>query len=151
MITGELPPNLTTLNQARGYNDTGITECRDVPDKAYYDGRVAAEAQRVMQEVKDAPFFLAVGFWKPHAPFNAPKKYWDLYDRAKLPPLNGARPEGAPEIAFHQSTENLGPVAKQTPVTPEQAAEMRHGYFANISYMDAQIGKVLDALDKSGG
>jgi len=149
-ITGELPPNLTMLNEHRGYQATGITECRDVSDEAYYDGRVAAEAQRVMQEVKDTPFFLAVGFWKPHAPFNAPKKYWDMYERAKLPILNPARPEGAPEIAFHQSTEILGPVAKQTPVTPEQAAEIRHGYFANISYMDAQIGKVLAALDKSG-
>jgi len=148
LITGELPPNLTTLS-SRVYGATTICECRDVPDEAYYDGRVAAEAQRVMQESKESPFFLAVGFWKPHAPFNAPKKYWDMYDRSKLPPLKGARPEGAPEIAFHQSTEILGPVAKQTPVTPEQAAEMRHGYFANIGYMDAQIGKVLEALEKS--
>ena len=148
-ITGALPPNSAMLS-TRIYGATTICESRDVPDVAYYDGRVAAEAERVMQEVKDEPFFLAVGFWKPHAPFNAPKKYWDLYNRAKLPPLNGARPEGAPDIAFHQSTEILGPPAKQTPVTPEQAAEMRHGYFANISYMDAQIGKVLEALDKSG-
>jgi iduronate 2-sulfatase len=149
-ITGELPPNLATLNVGRGYPEQGITSCYDVPDEAYYDGRVAAEAVKVMAEVKGEPFFLAVGFWKPHAPFNAPKKYWDLYDRAKLPPLNSARPEGAPEIAFHQSTEVLGPVAKQTPVSPEQAAQMRHGYFANISYMDAQIGKVLEALEQSG-
>jgi iduronate 2-sulfatase len=148
-ISGELPPNSAMLS-TRNYGATTICERCDVPDEAYYDGRVAAEAQRVMQEVKDGPFFLAVGFWKPHAPFNAPKKYWDMYDRAKLPTLNGERPEGAPEIAFHQSTEILGPVAKQTPVSPEQADEMRHGYFANISYMDAQIGKVLDALDKSG-
>ncbi len=149
LISGELPPNSAVLS-TRVYGATTICERRDVPDEAYYDGRVAAEAQRVMQEVKGKPFFFAVGFWKPHAPFNAPKKYWDMYDRAKLPPLNGARPEGAPEIAFHQSTEILGPVAKQTPVSPEQAAEMRHGYFANISYMDAQIGKVLSALEKSG-
>ena len=149
-ITGELPPNLATLNVGRGYPEQGITSCYDVPDEAYYDGRVAAEAVKVMAEVKGGPFFLAVGFWKPHAPFNAPKKYWDMYDRAKLPPLNSARPEGAPEIAFHQSTEVLGPVAKQTPVLPEQAAQMRHGYFANISYMDAQIGKVLEALEQSG-
>lgn len=149
MITGELPGSSATLS-ARVYGNTSICECRDVPDEAYYDGRVAVEAQRVLQEVKDEPFFLAVGFWKPHAPFNAPKKYWDLYDRSKLPPLNDARPEGSPEIAFHQSTEILGPPAKQTPVTAEQAAEMRHGYFANISYMDAQIGKVLNALDESG-
>jgi len=152
LVSGELPPNLATLNQNRGYNSTGITECRDVPDEAYYDGRVATEAVRVLGEVKDQEqgFFLAVGFWKPHAPFNAPKKYWDLYQRDQLPPLNGARPEGAPELAFHQSTEILGPPAKQTPVSAEQAAEMRHGYFANISYMDAQIGRVLDALEASG-
>lgn len=149
-ITGKLPPNLATINKGRGYAEQGIASCYDVPDEAYYDGRVANEALRVLAEVKTEPFFLAVGFWKPHAPFNAPKKYWDLYDRSKLPTLNGARPVDAPEIAFHQSTEVLGPVKNQTPVSPEHAAEMRHGYFANISYMDAQIGKVLDALEKSG-
>lgn len=149
-ISGPLPPNLATTTTGRIYNATTLCECRDVPDEAYYDGRVAAEAVRVLGEVKDAPFFLAVGFWKPHAPFNAPKKYWDLYDRAKLPPLNPERPAGAPEIAFHDSREILGPPAKQQPLTPEQIAEMRHGYFANISYFDAQLGKVLDALDRSG-
>lgn len=150
-VQGELPPNLATLN-IRAYNNTtgGVCECRDVPDEAYYDGRVAAEAVRVLGEVKSSPFFLAVGFWKPHAPFNAPKKYWDLYERAKLPPLDPRRPAGAPEIAFHDSREILGPPDKQVPLTPEQIAEMRHGYFANISFMDAQLGKVLDALDHSG-
>ncbi len=149
-VSGPLPPNFAKTTTGFGYPATGICECRDVPDEAYYDGRVAAEAVRVMGEVKDQPFFLAVGFWKPHAQFNAPKKYWDLYDRAKLPPLDPRRPEGAPELAFHQSTEVLGPVKTQQKPTPEQAAEMRHGYFANISYMDAQLGKVLDALEKSG-
>ena len=71
-----LPPDLAKAPRC---------ECRDVPDLAYYDGRVAAEAIRVLGEIKDRPFFLAVGFWKPHAPFNAPRKYWDRYDRAKLP------------------------------------------------------------------
>ena len=149
-VKGELPPNLARITTGFGYAKNGICECRDVPDEAYYDGRVAAEAARVLGEVKDKPFFLAVGFWKPHAPFNAPKKYWDLYDRAKLPPLDPRRPEGAPEIAFHESNEVLGPTAKRKPLTPEQAAEMRHGYFANIAYMDAQLGKVLDALEQSG-
>jgi len=149
-VKGDLPPNLAKTVTGFGYATNGICERRDVPDEAYFDGRVAAEAVRVLGEVKKQPFFLAVGFWKPHAPFNAPKKYWDLYDRAKLPPLNPARPAGAPEIAFHQSTEVLGPPAKQKPPTPEQAAEMRHGYFANISYLDAQLGKVLDALERNG-
>ena len=148
-ISGDLPPNLTTLTPLK-YGNTVMCECRDVPDSAYYDGRVADEAIRVLSEIKDKTFFLALGMWKPHAPFNAPKKYWDLYDRAKLPPLNPARPTNAPDIAFHPSTEILGPVEKQKPLTPEQAAEMRHGYFANISYVDAQIGKVIDALDQLG-
>ena len=140
-VSGELPPNLASAPHC---------ECRDVPDEAYYDGRVAAEAVRVLGEVKDRPFFLAVGFWKPHAPFNAPKRYWDLYDRGKLPPFDPARPAGAPELAFHDSRELRGIPPNQITFTAEQAAEIRHGYFANISYMDAQLGKVLDALDRSG-
>ncbi len=148
-VSGTRPPNLATESTLK-YGSTLLCESRDVPDEAYYDGRVAAEAVRVLNEVKDQPFFLAVGFWKPHAPFNAPKRYWDLYDRAKLPPLDPRRPEGAPDIAFHDSREVLGPPDKQIPLTSEQAAEMRHGYFANIAYMDAQLGKVLDALDRSG-
>ena len=149
-VAGVLPPNLVEVFSLREYTKVPLCECRDVPDEAYYDGRVAAEAVKVMREVKDRPFFLAVGFWKPHAPFNAPKKYWDLYDRSALPTLNPARPEGAPELAFHQSTEILGPVKDQKQPTPEQIATMRHGYFANISYLDAQLGKVLDALEQNG-
>lgn len=148
-VIGKLPPNLAK-HSSRNYGKIGINDCRDVPDEAYYDGRVAAEAARVLGEVKDKPFFLAVGFWKPHAPFNAPKRYWDLYDPAKLPPLNPSRPSGAPELAFHDSREILGPPKDRKPLTQEQITEMRHGYFANISYLDAQLGKVLDALEKSG-
>ena len=148
-VSGPLPPNFASP-APRQYTSVPLYECRDVPDEAYYDGRVAAEAVRVLAEVKDKPFFLAVGFWKPHAPFNAPKKYWDLYDRAKLPALNPARPTGAPDIAFHDGRELRGVPPNQVTFTPEQAAEIRHGYFANISYMDAQLGKVLDALDRSG-
>lgn len=148
-VDGAVPPNLCSP-APRQYGEVPLYECRDVPDTAYFDGRVAAEAVRVLAEVRDQPFFLAVGFWKPHAPFNAPKKYWDFYDRAKLPPLNAARPTGAPEVAFHDGRELRGIPPKQVTFTPEQAAEIRHGYFANISYFDAQLGKVLDALDQSG-
>jgi iduronate 2-sulfatase len=147
MVEGILPPNLAKPIP-RNYGQVPMCEKRDVPDEAYYDGRVAAEAVRVLGEVKDRPFFLAVGFWKPHAPFNAPKKYWDLYDPKALPVLDPARPKGAPDVAFHDSREILGPPGKQHfDPTPEQAAEMRHGYVAGVSYMDAQVGKVLRALD----
>lgn len=148
-VLGDLPEN--RAKQADwNYGATTITECRDVPDEAYFDGRVAAEAVKVLREVKDKPFFLAVGFWKPHAPFNAPKKYWDLYDRAKLPELNGIKPKNAVDIAFHDSREILLAPPKTRKPTAEQAAEMRHGYFANISFMDAQVGKVLSALAEQG-
>lgn len=145
-VKGAVPPNLA-LSVGRNYGNVPLCERRDVPDEAYYDGRIAAEAVKVMGEVKDKPFFLAVGFWKPHAPFNAPKKYWDLYDAKKIPTLDPSRPKGAPEVAFHNSSEILGSPPKNITPNSDQIREMRHGYLANISYMDAQLGKVLKALD----
>jgi iduronate 2-sulfatase len=149
LVEGDLPPNLASPSP-RQYTGVPLYECRDVPDEAYYDGRVAREAVRVLGEIQDQPFFLAVGFWKPHAPFNAPKKYWDMYQRDKLPPFFASRPEGAPEVAFHDGREILGVSPNQVAFTADQVAEIRHGYYANISYFDAQLGKVLDALDASG-
>jgi iduronate 2-sulfatase len=140
-IDGALPPNFATAPKC---------ETRDVPDAAYYDGRVADEAVRVLGELKQGPFFLAVGFWKPHSPFNAPKKYWDLYDRARLPGYDPHRPAGAPDIAFHDGRELRGIPPNQVTFSSSEAAEIRHGYLAGISYMDAQVGKVLAALDQHG-
>jgi iduronate 2-sulfatase len=138
LIDEPLPANLAKAPNCRQY---------DVPDEAYYDGRVAAEAIKVMGEIKDKPFFLAVGFWKPHAPMDAPKKYWDRYDRAKLPAVDLNRPKGAPDIAFHPSAELRGLPPKQIDFSPDDVREIRHGYFANTSYMDTQLGKVIAALD----
>jgi iduronate 2-sulfatase len=149
LVTGPLPPNLA-VHSPRNYGRVPLDDCRDVSDEATYDGRVAAEAVRLLGELRDGPFFLAVGFWKPHAPFNAPKRYWDLYDRDRLPPLDPAWPSAAPEIAGHASTEILGSPKQRQPLLPAQIAEMRHGYFAAVSFMDAQVGKLLDALDESG-
>lgn len=146
VVNEELPAN-TAKGIGRLYGTVPVCECRDVADDAYYDGRVAKEAVKVLHELKDKPFFLAVGFWKPHAPFNAPKKYWDLYDPAKLPNLHADRPTNATPWAFHDNREILGIPPKQVTLTDAMKSEMRHGYFANISYMDAQVGKVLEALD----
>ena len=124
-------------------------ECRDVPDEAYFDGRVAKLAVEAIGQLKQKqkPFFLAVGFWKPHSPFNAPQKYWDLYDRKRISlPTNPGWPLDAPRIAWHDSREIFG--VKTRKITEDNIREMRHGYLANISYMDAQIGKVLDELDR---
>src|SRR3546814_15874138 len=78
----------------------------DVPDSAYVDGMVGNAALRVLREISDKPFFLAVGFRRPHLPFSAPEKYWALYDDKKLPqPANPEAPAGVPAIAMHPSTE----------------------------------------------
>jgi arylsulfatase A-like enzyme len=129
------------------------TEAADAADDAYPDGKVAAAAVTALGELKDRgqPFFLAVGFRKPHLPFSAPKKYWDLYDRAKIPDLGRETPpRNAPEIALHDWPELRGysGVAKQGPLAREQAMELRHGYYASVSYMDAQVGKVIDELGR---
>ncbi|WP_425614064.1 sulfatase [Anatilimnocola sp. NA78] len=120
----------------------------DVPDEAYFDGRVAAEAIRVLKEIKDQPFFLAVGFWKPHAPFNAPKKYWDRYQRDQLPKLDPRRPKNGVDLAQHEAQELLGPPDKRVQLSEADVAEWRHGYFANTSYLDDQVGKFLAAVDE---
>lgn len=132
------------------------TESADVPDNRYGDGMIADEAIKRLEAAKqkpDEPFFLAVGFLKPHLPFVAPKKYWDLYDPKsfKLPALQTA-PEGAPEFAPSTWGElrQYRDMPEQGPVTQEQAIHLIHGYYAATSYMDAQLGKVLDALDASG-
>ncbi|MDZ4401994.1 sulfatase-like hydrolase/transferase [Prosthecobacter sp.] len=131
-------------------------ENADVPDNRYGDGMIADEAIKRLAAAKakpDEPFFLAVGFLKPHLPFVAPKKYWDLYDPAsfKLPELQKA-PEGAPEFAPSSWGElrQYKDMPEKGPVTTEQAIHLIHGYHAATSYMDAQLGKVLDALDANG-
>lgn len=119
------------------------------------DGFTAQEAVKRLHDLKDKkqPFFLAVGFLKPHLPFVAPKKYWDLYDPDQIPlPAIDHLPDGAPKFAGHTSGElhNYKNVPKGNPIPAEFAKKLRHGYYACISYTDAQVGRLLDALDKEG-
>ena len=130
-------------------------ESADVPDETYGDGLVAKKAVKDLKRLEsiDKPFFLAVGFFKPHLPFVAPKKYWDLYDRSEIRlPDNYYRPKNAPDAALHSSGElrayaNIPPSG---PVSDETALSLIHGYYACVSYTDAQIGKVLNELDRLG-
>ncbi|MBX7211673.1 MAG: sulfatase-like hydrolase/transferase [Verrucomicrobiaceae bacterium] len=119
------------------------------------DGATAAEAVKRLHELKGKtePFFLAVGFLKPHLPFVSPKKYWDMYDPATIPvPAFNHLPSGSPEFAGHQNSElhNYIGVPKGNPIPAEFARTLRHGYYAAISFTDTQIGRVLDALEKEG-
>ncbi|HAI11862.1 MAG TPA: iduronate sulfatase [Phycisphaerales bacterium] len=136
-----------------GYLPT--TECVDVPDDAYYDGKLAKHAVNTLTELSkdDAPFFMAVGFKKPHLPFVAPKRYWDMYQREEMELASWQKmPQSAPDIGFQDSWELRGiyDVPTQGDLPQDMQRRMIHGYHACVSYIDAQIGKVLDALDASG-
>ena len=129
-------------------------ECADVPDNTYTDGQVAELAVKTLREIghHPEPFFLAVGFVKPHLPFVSPKKYWDLYDpsKIKLAP-NPFRPKGAPEYAILPGGElRTYHGIPEGHVPDDLARKLKHGYYAAISYTDAQIGKVVDELSRLG-
>ena len=128
----------------------------DVPDESLHDGELANMAIAALRDMKSKsqPFFLGVGFIRPHLPFISPKKYWNLYDRAKIPLApNPFLPKGAPayslvrgpaEFRGYSGTPDLATL-------PEAfAREAKHGYYAAVSYVDAQIGRVLDELDSLG-
>jgi iduronate 2-sulfatase len=129
-------------------------EAADVPDNTYGDGKIAEEAIKRLQSAKtkpDEPFFLAVGFLRPHLPFCAPKKYWDLYDRTAFRlPERRTPPDGAPRYAPTPWGElrNYSDIPKEGPLDEEVQRTMIHGYHAAVSYMDAQLGRVLDELDR---
>ncbi|GIW78346.1 MAG: iduronate-2-sulfatase [Gemmatales bacterium] len=134
-----------------------VFEAADVDDDKYQDGELAAKAIEELHRLQkgEKPFFLAVGFYKPHLPFLAPKRYWDLYNREKLPlPDNLDRSRNVPKEAFHNSGELVGgmyaPLDKKRLFAPDFVRQMIHGYSACTSYVDAQIGKVIEQLDKLG-
>jgi arylsulfatase A-like enzyme len=145
--------------KAAGEDETRVrglpVEAPDVADDYLNDGWTANRAIEVLKgrKGKAEPFFLAVGFAKPHLPFVAPKKYWDLYDPAKLPVSNSNDPPtDAPRFApqFGGELRAYHEIPKTGPVPKETARKLVHGYYAATSYMDAQLGRVLDALKEQG-
>ena len=129
------------------------TEAPDVPDRTLYDGEMTERAIQALRELKDRPFFLGVGFLKPHLPFVAPKKYWDLYDRAKLSlPHPSTPPRDAPDMARQSSGELRGQYTtmRNHPLSEAQTRELRHGYYACVSYVDALIGRLLAEVNRLG-
>ncbi|HAU36573.1 MAG TPA: iduronate sulfatase [Phycisphaerales bacterium] len=137
-------------------------EAADVPDNAYRDGKLADMAIEALRRLAPAataknpadrkPFFLSVGFAKPHLPFCAPKRYWDLYDRAKIPIPIQDKPKDAPPIAFADWGElrSYTDIPDVGNLNEDQTRELIHGYYACVSYTDAQIGRLLDELDRLG-
>ena len=130
-------------------------ESVDAPDDQYRDHETATKAIEYLQRFSqsDQPFFLAVGFNKPHLPFCAPKRYWDLYKTNEIDlPRNDAAPIGAPEGAVHASGElrAYSTIPPSGPVSTETARSLIHGYYACVSFVDAQLGRIIHHLDQSG-
>lgn len=146
------------LGQIKSLPRGAAFESPEAKDEDYADGRVAAETMKRLLAAKERtgqPFFIAAGFVRPHMPFCAPKKYWDLYDPAKLPmPTFEDLPAGSPKVAQKRG----GEIAAYKPVpegpdpkfSPELKRQLIHGYYASTSFVDAQIGKVMDELDRLG-
>ncbi len=142
--------------KAAGRQSRGTpTERTDVPDNAYTDGAVAELGVATMRELhaKGQPFFLAVGFLKPHLPFNSPEKYWKLYDPAEIElAKNPQPPQGVTRYSLTDFGElrNYHGVPTSGPISDEDARQLKHGYYAAISFTDANVGKLLDELTRLG-
>lgn len=160
-ISWSLPYIKTSGSQYALSNGRVATECADVPDNGYVDGVIAEEAVKALGKLKnsDKPFFLGVGFKKPHLPFCAPKKYWDMYDRESMPVAEFQEMSTDPvEYAYHNSLELKGysdippfeSFVDTKHLDTKTQKRLLHAYYACISYTDAQIGKVLEALEKEG-
>ncbi len=121
----------------------------DVEDEAYKDGRAAKYAIEALQKLKDDKFLMFVGFSKPHLPFNAPKKYWDLHDRNSFKIPSRDKPEGVYRLALTKWGELKGyhGIPKEGDLDDELTRTLIHGYHASVSYVDAQVGKVMQTLD----
>lgn len=138
------------------YLKANSTERADVDDDAYYDGAQTTYALKKLDSLArlDHPFFLSVGYYKPHLPFNAPKKYWDLYERDSIPLAeNQFIPHGSPEYVVHGDQEPRYyddnhdlPLPTEAPWDEERQRELKHGYYASISYIDAQVGRLMQKL-----
>ena len=120
--------------------------------ESHGDYKVATRAIQYLERYKDKPFFLAVGFVKPHSPPTAPKRFFDLYDPDKIPlppdfAMRPAAPPGFPEISISKRNADLF-IGRDA--SPKEAREMIRAYYASTSFVDAQVGRVIEALDRLG-
>ena len=149
-VTGNVKGHKYILDTNLKGGKGASTERQPAADCAYIDGKVADASIGVLRQVAGKPFFLAVGFRRPHLPFTAPDKYWQLFDKTNFPFTRQTRPKNARAIAFHHSQELHGysDIPQEEPISEQLARELWQGYYAAVSYTDAQIGKVLAELDR---
>lgn len=152
-------------NRVGGFIDPMVkgeaTEAVDAPDSAYVDGQAADAAIEALQRLKDRPFFLAVGTKRPHLPWAAPRRYWDLHRQKDFTlPADAARPVDDATLAAYSWRYEWRPktgelrgysdIPATETVSPGKAVELRHAYYASVSYVDVQIGRIIDELDRLG-
>jgi arylsulfatase A-like enzyme len=156
----QLPANRATVeNYLRGKRlqeglpASAITEITCTPDHETPDGVIAQHAIEELQKLKQAgtPFFLATGFYRPHMPLTAPQKYWDMYDRVRIAvPANFLQPDDGISRDDWGEVRRYGDCPLTGPMPQEKAREIIHGYYASVTFVDTQIGKVLDELRRLG-
>ncbi len=143
-----LEPDIMNYTPRRGLGSAmAFLADKTGTDPEHTDGKVTDQTIRLLEEHKDKPFFIAAGFYKPHCPWVTPKKYFDLYtmDQISLPTITPQTPSDYPLLALAST--------KPWPyfdVAPDQARECKRAYYAAISFVDAQIGRLLDAVDRLG-
>lgn len=165
-----LPANLKLRNQnfkkmlekygeaaRRGLGNGPAYESADVPDATYVDGYntqlAIAALKNIVNEKDGKPFFLSLGFSRPHLNWIAPKKYWDMYDPAEIPMATQTEaPKNGAAMGLHASFElrvRAG-IPKTGDLDEEMSRTLKHAYLACVSYVDAQIGLMIDALEEAG-
>lgn len=145
---------------ADGWNRGPALEFADLPDSVYYDDKQTTLALETIKRIKSKkrPFFMGLGYYRPHLPFVVPKKYWDLYPEGSVsPPPNPKLPENAPvmasssnyELRFYHNPHEIG--RPEDPPLPQQYVDsLRRGYYASVSFIDAQVGRLIEGLKQMG-
>lgn len=146
------PENIALMERlkAEGKSQKGPAyEDADVADDAYKDGRVSNYAIETLNEIKDDKFIMFVGLSKPHLPFNAPKKYWDLFNKNDFKIPSRKKPEGMYRLALSKWGELKGyhGIPKNGDLDDDLTRTLIHGYHASISFVDAQVGKIMKTLE----
>lgn len=152
---------LKPVRYADGWNTGPAWEAADVHDTMYYDGAQTKLAKQTLTRLSkmDKPFYLGLGYFRPHLPFTAPKKYWDLYDPEKIPlPNNPEIPEGAPlysmnsmyELRHYDGFSHIGHPTSSYRMGIDTVRTLRQGYYASVSYVDALLGDLLSHLKQLG-
>jgi iduronate 2-sulfatase len=132
---------LTNFTPARGLGSALAYYASPAADEEHTDGKVAAETIALLEKNQDRPFFIGTGFYRPHCPYIAPRKYFDLYPLDRIPAPAASPESKAPAAAWFTNPPHWG-------ISEQAQRESIRAYYASISFLDANVGRLLDALDR---